>query len=471
MTLITTATLLYNVHHHAFAIMKFFGAASCFALLSNTPAALAAIDLDVTNSDSIKKAAAIVADDLLSYYTGNRPGDVPGNLPSPYYWWQAGAMFGGLINYWYYTGDTTHNALVKQAMIHQIGDNEDYMPDNQTKTLGNDDQGFWGMAAMTAAETRFEDPDEGTPGWLALAQAVFNVQVPRWDTEHCKGGLRWQIFPFNKGFTYKNSISNGCLFNIASRLALYTGNETYADWASKVFEWQQQIGFITPDYTVYDGAHLEEQCTAIDKNAWNYNNGIFLMGAAAMYNHTNGAPEWKAHLDGLLQRTVTYFNDGVMFEICEPVVKCNIDQRSHKAYLARWMAGTTQLAPYTAATLLPLLASSATAAMKTCTAGPSGTQCGLTWSGGQNDGLIGVGESMSALEIVQSNLVPLAPGWVSAVAGTGTSQGNANAGVGSVTGVESLNKITVTSGDRVGAGFLTFTVLGGVIGGSIWMAF
>lgn len=188
-------------------------------------------------------------------------------------------------------------------------------------------------------------------------------------------------------------------------------------------------------------------------------------------SQTNGAPEWKAHLDGLMQRTVTYFNDGVMFEICEPVAKCNIDQRSHKAYLARWMAGTTQLAPYTAATLLPLLASSATAAMKTCTAGASGTQCGLTWGAGQNDGSIGVGESMSALEIVQSNLVPLAPGWVSAVAGTGTSKGNANAGVGSVTGVESLNKITVTSGDRVGAGFLTFAVLGGVIGGSIWMAF
>lgn len=143
---------------------------------------------------------------------------------------------------------------------------------------------------MTAAETKFEDPDEGTPGWLALAQAVFNVQVPRWDAEHCQGGLRWQIFPFNKGFTYKNSISNGCLFNIASRLALYTGNETYADWASKVFGWQQQIGFITPDYTVYDGAHLEEECTAIDKNAWNYNNGIYLMGAAAMYNHVGLSP-------------------------------------------------------------------------------------------------------------------------------------------------------------------------------------
>jgi mannan endo-1,6-alpha-mannosidase len=31
------------------------------------------------------------------------------------------------------------------------------MPSNQSKTLGNDDQAFWGMAAMTAAETGLED--------------------------------------------------------------------------------------------------------------------------------------------------------------------------------------------------------------------------------------------------------------------------------------------------------------------------
>lgn len=52
----------------------------------------AAITLDLTSTDSIKKAASTVAYDLMSIYTGNRTGDVPGNLPDPYYWWEAGAM-------------------------------------------------------------------------------------------------------------------------------------------------------------------------------------------------------------------------------------------------------------------------------------------------------------------------------------------------------------------------------------------
>ena len=83
-------------------------------------------------------------------------------------------MFGTMVEYWYYTQDTTYNSVVKAALLSQIGDDDDYMPTNQTKTEGNDDQGFWGMAAMSAAEMKFENPDSDQPGWLALAQAVFN---------------------------------------------------------------------------------------------------------------------------------------------------------------------------------------------------------------------------------------------------------------------------------------------------------
>jgi hypothetical protein len=54
--------------------------------------------------------------------------------------------------------------------------------------------GFWGMAAMVAAELRFPDPPKDQPQWLSLAQAVFNTQAPRWDPTTCGGGLRWQIF-------------------------------------------------------------------------------------------------------------------------------------------------------------------------------------------------------------------------------------------------------------------------------------
>lgn len=222
---------------------------------------------------------------MVSYYTGNHTGDVPGNLPNPYYWWEAGAMFGALIDYWYYTGDTTYNQITSQALLFQTGPNNDYMPPNQTKTEGNDDQGFWGLAAMSAAETNFENPPSGQPQWLALAQAVFNTQAARWDNSTCGGGLRWQIFTFNNGYNYKNSISNGCFFNIAARLAKYTGNDTYAQWASRTFDWEQAVGLIDSSYKIYDGTDDTMNCTQVNHIQWSYNAGAYLLGAANMYNY------------------------------------------------------------------------------------------------------------------------------------------------------------------------------------------
>jgi mannan endo-1,6-alpha-mannosidase len=56
---------------------------------------------------SIKAAASLIAYDMMSLYNGNTTGNTPGLLPQPYYWWEAGAMFGSMIDYWYYTGDDT----------------------------------------------------------------------------------------------------------------------------------------------------------------------------------------------------------------------------------------------------------------------------------------------------------------------------------------------------------------------------
>jgi hypothetical protein len=39
---------------------------------------------DSVNIDSIKSAAKTLASGMTQYYTGDRPGDVPGNLPDPY---------------------------------------------------------------------------------------------------------------------------------------------------------------------------------------------------------------------------------------------------------------------------------------------------------------------------------------------------------------------------------------------------
>lgn len=392
---------------------------------------------------------------------------------------------GALIDYWYYTGDTTYNDLTQQGMLHQVGPYNDFMPPNQTLTEGNDDQGFWGMAAMSAAEYNFQNPKDRQPQWLALAQAVFNTQAARWDTQYCHGGLRWQIFTWNNGFNYKNSISQACFFNLAARLALYTGNSTYADWAVKTWDWMVGVNFIDKTYRVYDGATVEHNCTDITPYEFSYNVGAFLLGAAAMAEYSNkaarmdDAAQWHERVDGLLNSTELIFffgndvNDKVMIEIaCESVNLCDVDQQSFKAYLSRWMAATTKWAPWTFDRIKKLLRNSAQAAVKQCTGGDNGRMCGLKWANnsGQWDGTTGVGQQMAAMEVVLANMIEVAKEPVTNSTG-GTSAGNPAAGGSDNGRVDPVrwHHGPINNGDRAGAAFVTFVILAVLLAALVFM--
>lgn len=50
-------------------------------------------------------------------------------------------MWGTLIDYWYYTGDSTYNAVVSQGLLFQTGPDDNYLPPSQTSGMTNDDQG------------------------------------------------------------------------------------------------------------------------------------------------------------------------------------------------------------------------------------------------------------------------------------------------------------------------------------------
>lgn len=233
----------------------------------------------------------------MEYYHGDEPGQTPGILPGPppdgdYYWWQGGALWGTMIDYWHFTGDKTYNEMTKYAMVFQAGSPQNcYMPPNWTASLGNDDQGFWGMSAMLAAEVNFEDPKEDEPQWLALAQAVFNTQAaPDRHDETCGGGLRWQIPFSNTGYDYKNTIANGIFFNLGARLARYTKNTTYSDWAEKTWDWLEGVGFMDPEYNIYDGGHVDKNCTDVYKAQFSYNAAVMMQGAAFMYNFVSFPP-------------------------------------------------------------------------------------------------------------------------------------------------------------------------------------
>jgi mannan endo-1,6-alpha-mannosidase len=91
-----------------------------------------ALDLDVSSPDSIRSAASTLAHGLMSYYQNNKtdtPKSAIGTLPTPLYWWEAGAVWGGLIDYWAYTKDTSFNDVVMQAMMAQTGTGNDYLPE------------------------------------------------------------------------------------------------------------------------------------------------------------------------------------------------------------------------------------------------------------------------------------------------------------------------------------------------------
>ncbi|KXS93620.1 hypothetical protein AC578_5913 [Pseudocercospora eumusae] len=429
------------------------------------------IELDLKDPNSIKSAARTTADGMMKWYTGNKTGGIPGLLPGPYYWWEAGAMFGAMIDYWYYTGDATYNDVVSQALLFQVGPDVNYMPPNQSKSLGNDDQAFWGIAAMSAAETNFPNPPKDQPQWLALAQAVFNSQALRWDTTSCGGGLKWQIFTFNNGYNYKNSISNGCFFNLAARLGFYTGNTTYYDWANKMWDWTREIGLMSDKYYIFDGSDDNLNCTELNHIQWSYNAGVYMYGAAVMWNVTTGSEQetWRQRAQGLLEGAAQiFFKDNIMYEVaCEPSNNCNIDQQSFKAYLSRWMAASIKVAPWMHDTVLPLLASSAQAAAKSCSGGDDGKTCGTKWTTGNWDGGYGVGQQMNALEVIQSNLIDSVQGPLGNKTGA-TSIGNPNAGTGG-----DNNPVAppgrITTADRAGAGILTALVLIGLLGGAWWM--
>ena len=165
----------------------------------------------------------------------------------------------------------------------------------------------------------------------------------------------------------------------------------------------------------------------------------------------------------------------IMAEIaCEFPLKqtCNYDQPSFKAYLSRWMAATAQLAPFTAGVIMPRLQASAIGAAGQCTGTPGGSVCGRRWYQSEWDGMAGIGEQMSAMSVIQNNLIPKTKAPVTAVTG-GTSKSDPSAGSSGDSNTITDPSITsvISTGDKAGAGILTFLALALLMGATYWILF
>jgi mannan endo-1,6-alpha-mannosidase len=210
---------------------------------------------------------------------------------------------------------------------------------------------------------------------------------------------------------------------------------------------------------------------------FSYNHAVLMQGAAFMYNYTNGSDVWRGRVENLLDSTIRdFFPNNTAYEIaCEPNKGgCTADMLSFKGYVHRWMAVVTQVAPFTQPIILPLLKQSTQAAVNQCTGGETGRKCGFYWTSGEFvdpgvDHTTGAGEQMNVLAAVSSLLIDQTEPPTTNSTG-GTSKGDYSAGGSPIAGNDKELR-PITTGDRAGAGILTFVVLSAGLGLFGWMSY
>lgn len=328
---------------------------------SATPTSTASLTVSVTSSTVLSAtpsatAAATPEAKLLLSHAGAFASSLRAAYPNqnlalfaePIWWWQSGSAVDALLTYTSTTGDSQYASLLSNTLITEATATNDFMTVHAT---GNDDQAWWALAALTAAETSFAPA--GSVPWAALAQNVFEEQTTRWDNDKCNGGMKWKILEGDgtDGWHYKSTIANGLFFQMAARLALLTSSADIKAWAVKSYDWTVSVGLISPDFDVYDGtddAKGENGCVDVNHNMWSYNVGVFMYGSAVMARLT-GEDEWLERTKGFIasaKRNFVNEETGELWEAkCEGDGSCDSDQVSFKGTLARWLGATAESLP------------------------------------------------------------------------------------------------------------------------------
>ncbi|KAL3435580.1 glycosyl hydrolase family 76-domain-containing protein [Aspergillus tetrazonus] len=437
---------------------------------------LADIPIEVTSKDSLKEAGKTITGPMWEYYLANQTEGIPGKLTDT--WYVAGAMFMTMIQFWHVSGYNEHNSVVSHDLMFQAGRNYDYFDSNYSQWLGNDDQMFWGLATITASETGFPEVSN-KPTWTSLARAVFNMQANRWDERACDGGITWQIHPWQAGYTLRNSISNGGLFQLAARLGRFTNNQTYFDWAEKIWDWAAASPLIdTNTWFVADSTSGTNDCVDAGRMQWSYNYGTFIAGAAYMYNATKDV-KWRNRTEGLVDHVFKQFfptkyttaiGPGTIFSdvACEPLQTCDRNMLNFKGWSSMWLAMAAIMVPELREKITPKLQGSALAIGRSCDGSSEGKSnlCGSRWYQDTWDGIQGLEVQQAALGGITANLMLLTDVAAKTI--------DTNPGAKEQF-LDTYNDDTpdalphITTGDRVGSWILTVLWGSGIVAAGWWL--
>ncbi|MDD4516198.1 glycoside hydrolase family 76 protein [Massilibacteroides sp.] len=117
--------------------------------------------------------------------------------------------------------------------------------------------------------------------YLNTAKELWTDISNGWNDEYAGGGVAW-----NKDELYsKNACSNGPASLLAAKLYQVTKEDTYKEWAIKIFEWQKNTLYEPSTGAVYD--NINGQTDLINTVVLTYNQGTFMGTAIELYNITN----------------------------------------------------------------------------------------------------------------------------------------------------------------------------------------
>src|SRR5215469_10861046 len=106
---------------------------------------------------AVKSSAETIAQAVLTYYppdSTSPSGQAIGIFGPDYTWGEAGAVWGGLVDYWALTGDSQFNGQVQAALVAQSGlptTSALFLPGNQTSTEVHETILVQSLAELTRA--------------------------------------------------------------------------------------------------------------------------------------------------------------------------------------------------------------------------------------------------------------------------------------------------------------------------------
>lgn len=117
--------------------------------------------------------------------------------------------------------------------------------------------------------------------YLTTVKELWADIIKGWNEEYAGGGLAWK-----KDMLYsKNACSNGPASLLAARLYQLTQDETYKQWAIRIFEWQKNTLYEPSTGAVYD--NINGETDQINTVVLTYNQGTFMGTALELYTITN----------------------------------------------------------------------------------------------------------------------------------------------------------------------------------------